>query len=797
MISTPKKIFAGIAIAIVACLLLFIHVPEVGDSQPVRTQNSGELIGGSLVGQTFVASQDNLTSIRVMMATYSGRDNTHSVLFNLYDSVSFTSPIRTVSARPQDFGDNQFHSFSFEAVPDAKGKTFFFAVTSPESVRGNAIAINIHGKDPYPAGVGYIVRDQQAELSDDALRASGKQNIDLAFEASYNVPLGIHMVRTARQAVTTFIATWETSRHVYTLWAGAFAPIALFIAFATYLFRAKHITRVWHFLLGIAVIALVMRIMYAISLPFTFDEGNYLYDASALLRGTLAGGDGYVKAPLFIAWTALWQVILGQTAIAGRIGSAVAGAALIYPVFLLVRTLWNTRAGLLSAALWAVMGSAVVSTIYTHTQSVAIFFGVSGIALLAYALKTKQAALPWVLFAGTVIGLSVASRKSMLGLGLTVLLLLIYLSPTMKAKLRNTLLVGAGFLTVLAIFFSFAYGIYGSEGVIEAIGINSASDGVSSIEESQVEQVRAYSLRGMTPFFRESLPLILLSLLGIGFSLKKKILWIIPLGIFWWAWGFFSEYEGEAFMQYGISLLWPAFGLLLLTGALLQRNPKGMPIHKAFNEQSLLGIVWVGSLAFFYMNWIKFHANYISEFIPPLAIMGGVGIEYFIDSATHLKRVWVKRLAIISFIIIAAWAATVSNFITYVFEHTGTFTQRAAQEAGQWAKDNIPHEEDIFTGAALIPYLSGHRVSLDIAHPRWYAYEFTRTNPKRIETFLPPAKDMVQAFRDANWLLLEGQTGFSFLMEYSEIEKGIETDWESVKGIENGSNTLTFYKRIK
>ncbi|MEK7499379.1 MAG: hypothetical protein AAB649_02120, partial [Patescibacteria group bacterium] len=87
--------------------------------------------------------------------------------------------------------------------------------------------------------------------------------------------------------------------------------------------------------------------------------------------------------------------------------------------------------------------------------------------------------------------------------------------------------------------------------------------------------------------------------------------------------------------------------------------------------------------------------------------------------------------------------------------------------------------------------------SLDIAHPRWYAYEFTRTNPKRLETFLPPAKDMVQAFKDANWLLMDSQTGFSFLMEYSEIEKEIETDFTAVQGIENGSNTMTFYKRIR
>ena len=95
-----------------------------------------------------------------------------------------------------------------------------------------------------------------------------------------------------------------------------------------------------------------------------------------------------------------------------------------------------------------------------------------------------------------------------------------------------------------------------------------------------------------------------------------------------------------------------------------------------------------------------------------------------------------------------------------MFEHTGTFQQRSAQEAAQFAENVIPANETIFTGAALIPYLSGHQTALDIAHPRWYAYEFTRKDTERLNTFLPSAEEMVQAFRDTNWVLLDKQTGF-------------------------------------
>ncbi len=776
---SKKAYVYAVAAIIILAVLLFLRVPEIGESQATHTQNSGEVIGDQFVGQTFIASRNHLSSIGIIIATYSNRDNTHPVVFHLKESAETQEDIRTISVSPEKFGDNQFYDFAFSPIQNSANKTYFFSITSPDSIKGNAIAVNISAKDPYPTGVAYV-------------RGSGRQGIDVAFRASYNVPLATYAIHIAKTYLSAPISP---------LWYWAAFPIVIYILFAWFILQAKKIQHIWIILLCIAIAAFIIRYFYARSLPFTFDEGNYLYDAWAALHGRLAGGDGYVKAPLVIAWIALWEALLGHTAMAGRISSIIAGSALVYPVYLLTKTIWNQKAAFLSAGLWAVMGSAVVSTIYIHTQSVAIFFGISGLALLAYSLKEKSENFKWLIASGAVIGLAVASRKSMLGLGLTVILLLICLSSSKKVILKNTMFTGIGFAIVLAIFLTFAYSVYGTEGVIEAIGINSASDGVSSIEESQIEKVRAYSLRGMTPFFRESLPLILLSLLGLGFSLKKKIFWLIVLGIFWWAWSFFAQYEGEGFMRYGIPTLWWLFGVLLLVATML-RTPSRSPLSKGekserFIAAALLGPIWVGSLAFFYMNWIKFHANYISEFIPPLAVLGGVGVYYFVELAKEMKKVWLRTILILAFVVITAWAATVSNYITYLYEHTGTFTQKAAQEAAKWARENIPQHEEIFTGATLIPYLSGHRVSLDIAHPRWYAYEFTRTNPKRLETFLPPAKDMIHAFNNATWLLLESQTGFSFLMEYSEIEKGIETDFERIQGIENGSNTMTFYKRIK
>jgi len=202
----------------------------------------------------------------------------------------------------------------------------------------------------------------------------------------------------------------------------------------------------------------------------------------------------------------------------------------------------------------------------------------------------------------------------------------------------------------------------------------------------------------------------------------------------------------------------------------------------------------VGGLVFLYIHWFKFHANYISEFIPPLVILAGFGGYGLLRRMRELPRV-LRLLGQIVFIATLFWAAMVSNYITYLYEHTGQFDQKAAQEAAQWAKEHIPIKEPIFTGAALIPYLSGHHTALDIAHPRWYAYEFTRKDPERLNTFLPPAEEMLKSFRETPWLLMDQQTSFSFLMEYSEIEQSIPRDFTPVTTIDNGGNPLTFYHR--
>lgn len=810
------------------------------------TTNAGEITGDARVGQTFVAQKDDLSGLAVMFATYSRRNNTQPVEFHLRE-FGLPQDIRTARVQASELRDNQFHRFEFEPLQDSKGKTYFFFVTSPTSRPGDAVTVDLNTQDPYHLGTAYI-------------GDAGKPTIDVVFETYHTVTAREAVWTHAKGYVRTLIATWDQKQGTYWLWLRLLLPGIVFLMSVGLVRRTSWGAGVW--LLIFLIMAVVMRLWYAATLPVTLDEGNYLYDAWTLLQGRLAGGDGYVKSPLVVAWVAVWEFLFRNTIMAGRLSSIVAGALTLLPLYMLGRDLFGRKTGLAVAAAWALLGPAVVFSVYVHTQPAAILLAVSGLAILLAALRRKARVKVWpFVLAGILLGLGVASRKSVLAVGLVPLLMVAVYGNGVRLRIHHLITVGVSFLAVMALFLGLAYATYGTEGVWEALGANSAEDGINVAAED-AELIRAYSIRGMTPFFRESMVLIWLAALGFGIAGERaaraafakasapkavtvfmrdtrlifdhvlpKLGWLPALLVFGWAWSFFNEYEGAAFHILGIPWLWWMMGLSLLIIALwprLQEDSLQLPeqpelVAKSTQPQStnfkaqspndfwqklaawLVGPVWVLGLVFFYVNWIKFHANYIAEFIPPLILLAGVGTMYVFDRlrsplflATDYPPIALARkLGVGVVIVVFVWLLFVSQYITFVFEHTGTFDQASAREAADWASAYIPDDDEIFTGAALIPYLSGHRISLDIAHPRWYAYEFTRRDTERLNTFLPPAEEMVAAFKEAKWFLLEQQTAFSFLAEYADIERGWQEDFVEVQAIENGSNTLTFYRRVR
>lgn len=862
------KVISGLVTAVVAAVALalsFIPSNIEGNKHVGYTTNAGELTDGVLVGQTFVAQRDDLSGVSVMFATYSNRENIGVVELHLRDSYTATQDLRVAKVEAGKLSDNKHHAFDFDPVANSKGKTYFFFVVSPGSRLGSSVTVDLDTRDPYHLGTAFIAKYDGGGLpSSEVLARSGKPTVDVPFGTYYQVSSRDAMFYSARNAWVGFLSSMRNEKDSFLMWGVMLAISVIFTVTSAVLAMSRwngYKGGKWEIVLALTAllaVAVGLRLWYASEMPITNDEGNYLYDAWMLREGKLAGGDGYVKAPLVVAWVALWQMLLGQTVMAGRFASVLAGALTLLPIYFIGKRMGSVRTGLLAAAAWAAFGAPVVFNVYVHTQAVAVLLAVTGIAVLMAGVKISDSTWRLVL-AGALLGLGVASRKSVLALGLVPLVVVLLGSTGWKEKIRQSAAVGLGFVAVLGLVLGGAFYVYGQEGFWEAIGFNSAEDGITAVDPEEAEQVREYSLRGMTPFFRESLPFILLALIGwavlierfagvliskyvpkISDSLRRSLLlfvWIIPALVGWWAWGFFFEYEGEPFVSiWGMRWLWIAGATVYFVVAVLsgegrsskqgssgadsqgegafsgasvnvvsrQREHVNVLSSGSGREQLMkvcLPLVWMVGLVVFYISWIKFHANYIVEFLPPLALLVGIGSlgiwQRFYSFRAGKPLVDRIRIGLMVFAgVVVAWAVFTANVITMQTPHTGTFEKGSVQEAAQWAKKYIPANEPIFTGAAIVPYLSGHRTVLDIAHPRWYAYEFTRKDTERLNTFLPPAEEMLEAYRKANWFMLEKQTGFSFLMEYTEIEAGLERDWQIVHEVENGSNTLTFYRRI-
>jgi hypothetical protein len=140
---------------------------EIPDAVQSRfSQPVGEIHGFRTVGQTFVAHENGLSRVDVLLATYM-RKNTHPVTFRLKQSPDATD-IATITINAARVKDNAFHQFKFAPIADSKGKSYFFVLESPQSVPGNAITIWHSPDDVYDEGA--MIVDGQATQGDLAFR---------------------------------------------------------------------------------------------------------------------------------------------------------------------------------------------------------------------------------------------------------------------------------------------------------------------------------------------------------------------------------------------------------------------------------------------------------------------------------------------------------------------------------------------------------------------------------------------------------------------------------------------------
>lgn len=131
--------------------------------QSYHNTPAGEIAGNNIIGQTFKAGADDLSVIKIFMASYN-RSNSPDVIFHLRSSENKLEDIAKIVVPASTIKDNTWYSFSFPSLPDSKGKKYYFYLESPNAVKGNAFTAWMSSKDKYEGGT--FMRNHLPEKGD-------------------------------------------------------------------------------------------------------------------------------------------------------------------------------------------------------------------------------------------------------------------------------------------------------------------------------------------------------------------------------------------------------------------------------------------------------------------------------------------------------------------------------------------------------------------------------------------------------------------------------------------------------
>jgi hypothetical protein len=498
---------------------------------------------------------------------------------------------------------------------------------------------------------------------------------------------------------------------------------------------------------AVVLIGLCIRILLAWHQPFTNDEGAYLYDAKLLAHGTLPSGDVLTKSPVVIGLFALAVKLSQASLYATRVVTILFGMAAVVPLFLFTRRVWHSQAACMASTFWLLAAGPASWYVLGHTQAIAVFFGLMCLWVWSRVVGdvdfTKRQRTGYALLAGLFFVLAFLSRKTAIAILPVVVVMVAWESFSLKEAVRllvsfvSAVVVGIGLVSLVAFF------LYGAVGFRELWG---GGYGGIIYQATLGEGVSSWGSATSWPFqvvVTAALPMVIGALLGLGF-LSVRVL-----------------------------------------RALFQ--PRHMTTVLLIEWVMWL---WVGVQTVLYLFWPTFLPEYWADFWPVFCLLSAYG----------LLRCWEISGKIVGPVILLLIVCTIFSF--YYQWHkpwTGMFRREALYEAADFMREKISEDEPIFTAAVIVPYVSGHHVVGEVAHPLWYRFDFIPDHVR--EAFLPPLARLEVELTDGQvaWVLREQLTDYAYFFDTSPLRGVFFERWQLAHDIQNQtgfrSNTLYFWER--
>lgn len=205
----------------------------------------GPITADTQVGQTFRATEPNLSEVAIMLATY-GRKNHVPLVFSLWQDPPGKTPLRTVVAQPESVADNAYHAFQFPPIVDSAGEAFLLTLQSPQGTPDDAFTAWMGNCDCYPEGEA-ILNGAELHQRDLALRVGYHEEVTSVlrglvnrlsqykpwfFKGGFLAFIGLASLSLTLLAVGSFTSSLLNHREGIAQWAWM-PPAALVIATVT------------------------------------------------------------------------------------------------------------------------------------------------------------------------------------------------------------------------------------------------------------------------------------------------------------------------------------------------------------------------------------------------------------------------------------------------------------------------------------------------------------------------------------------------------------------------------------
>jgi 4-amino-4-deoxy-L-arabinose transferase-like glycosyltransferase len=166
-------------------------------------------------------------------------------------------------------------------------------------------------------------------------------------------------------------------------------------------------------LIGILVLALILRIALVLSVQGHFDRANepdtltYVEPALRLLHGEGFIDDGH-RTPVYPLFIAFFYLIFGEQSLPIILAQILCSVFAVYMTYLVGRELLADTVGLIAALLLAISIESVTLSFFllTETLFTTLFLG----SILAYLFFRKSGNKIWIPFSGLLMGLAILCR---------------------------------------------------------------------------------------------------------------------------------------------------------------------------------------------------------------------------------------------------------------------------------------------------------------------------------------------------------------------------------------------------